>query len=255
VSFPPPAASSAPGGCAHDLCQLGPKLDASCNSCVQNICDKDPYCCNGGYLSYYSFQPEWDARCIAEVATYCPGSQCAPPAPLPPISPQKKSAPLPMEAGVHYAIRLTYDNSSSDKTIRLLWASPRQGKQAVPQYALLPPGPPNNAGSGLNVTFFATKSDNGMVKADGDRLRCDRGPFADADDRPARFAAGRRPGGACRRLVWQAVAPVGHPSAVRRGSLRQRRRERTDHRHRRDQLGRGADHRRHRRRRDRAGWS
>ena len=167
VSFPPPAASSAPGGCAHDLCQLGPKLDASCNSCVQNICDKDPYCCNGGYLSYYSFQPEWDARCIAEVATYCPGSQCAPPAPLPPISPQKKSAPLPMEAGVHYAIRLTYDNSSSDKTIRLVWASPRQGKQAVPQYALLPPGPPNNAGSGLNVTFFATKSDNGMVKADG----------------------------------------------------------------------------------------
>jgi hypothetical protein len=51
VSFPAPPPSSAPGGCAHDLCVLGDKLDPSCNSCVTAICAKDPYCCNGGYLS------------------------------------------------------------------------------------------------------------------------------------------------------------------------------------------------------------
>ena len=91
VTFPGPPASSAPGGCAHDLCTLGSKLDASCNGCVHDICDKDPYCCDGGYLSYYSVEPEWDARCIAEVATYCPGFSCAPPPPPAGVSPQTKS--------------------------------------------------------------------------------------------------------------------------------------------------------------------
>jgi len=165
MSTPPPG-SSAPGGCAHDLCLPGAKLDASCNSCVHDICEKDPYCCDGGYLSYYSFLPEWDARCIAEVATYCPGSHCNPlPAPAP-VSPLRKLDAVPLKAGVHYAIRLEYDNATSDKTIRLLWASPRQGKQAVPGYALQPPGPPDNAGSGLNVTYFGTKLENSTVKAD-----------------------------------------------------------------------------------------
>jgi len=169
VAFPGSPPSSAPGGCGHDLCQPGDKLDASCNSCVATICapDHDPYCCNGGYLSYYSFQPVWDARCMAEVATYCGPSHCTPPNPDPPISPQKKSTDVAMQAGVHYAIKLTYDNATADKTIRLLWISPRTGKQAVPQYGFQPPGPALNAGSGLNVTYFATKTDNGVVKADG----------------------------------------------------------------------------------------
>ena len=43
-----------------------------------------------------------------------------------------------MKAGVHYAIRLDYSNPSSDPTIRFLWASARQGKQAIPQFALYP---------------------------------------------------------------------------------------------------------------------
>ena len=33
---------SAPGGCAHDLCELGDKLDASCNWLrARQVCDKD----------------------------------------------------------------------------------------------------------------------------------------------------------------------------------------------------------------------
>jgi hypothetical protein len=168
VAFAAAPMSSAPGGCAHDLCQPGPKLDASCNSCVHDICDKDPFCCDGGYLSYYSFEPAWDARCIAEVATYCPGSSCA--APPGPGSAQKKTTAVPLQAGVHYTMRLAYSNPSTDKTVRLLWASARQAKQAVPQFALLPPGPPNNAGAGLNVTYFATKTESGAVKPDLDKV-------------------------------------------------------------------------------------
>src|SRR5204863_7065226 len=114
----------------------------------------------------YSFLPEWDARCIAEVANYCAPYHCTAPDPGPPISPSQKSADVPLTAGVHYGIRLTYSNNTADKTIRLLWVSPRQAKQPVPQYALTPPGPPQNAGSGLNVTYFSTKTDLGVVKAD-----------------------------------------------------------------------------------------
>ena len=68
-------------------------------------------CCDGGYLSYYSFEPTWDAKCIAEVAQYCPGSKCTTPPPLPPgVSGQKKSAAKALQAGVHYPIRIEFDN-------------------------------------------------------------------------------------------------------------------------------------------------
>jgi hypothetical protein len=187
VAFGAAPVSSAPGGCAHDLCTPGDKLDASCNSCVHDICDKDPYCCNGGYLSYYSTEPEWDARCIAEVAAYCGGSSCAPPPG--PGSPQKKTVSVPLHAGVRYRLHFDYSNPTTDKTIRLLWSSPRQAKQVIPQFALLPPGPPNNAGSGLNVTYFATKSQNGVVKSDLSKVVAS-GAVADLSLTPAVGTAG-----------------------------------------------------------------
>ena len=148
--------SSAPGGCAHSLCQVGEKLDATCNSCVHDICDKDPYCCNGGYLSYYSFEPEWDARCIAEVATTCAPSKCTDPiAPPPGVSPQMKFSEIPLQAGVHYSFRFDYTNPSLDLTARLLWSSPSVAKQAIPQTSLYPKASaPTAVGSGLNVAYF-----------------------------------------------------------------------------------------------------
>ena len=168
VTFPGPPASSPPpqGACGHDLCTEGPKLNSSCNACAASICAVDHYCCDGGYLSYYSFLPEWDARCIAEVSAYCAPYKCTAPDPPPPISPSQKSADVPLTAGVHYRLRLTYTNNTADKTIRLLWISSRQAKQPVPQFALQPPGPPDNTGSGLNVTYFSTKTELGVVKAD-----------------------------------------------------------------------------------------
>ena len=159
VSFPAPPASTAPGGCAHSLCEVGPKLDASCNTCVATICaaTHDPYCCDGGYLSYYSFEPEWDARCIAEVAAYCAPSKCTDPIPPPPgVSPQTKSADVPLQAGVHYTFRFDYDNPSlTDSTVRLLWSSPSTAKGAIPQTAFYPKASsPTAAGAGLNVVYF-----------------------------------------------------------------------------------------------------
>ena len=155
VTYTAPIASSAPGGCAHDLCLPGDKLDASCNSCVQAICAKDPYCCDGGYLSYYSYLPVWDARCIAEVETYCAPSRCAP---TPGAgSPEKKTDTVALKAGVHHTIRLEYKNPTGDKTIRLLWSSPHQNKQVIPSFALYPKAAtPTGQGAGLNITLFGT---------------------------------------------------------------------------------------------------
>jgi len=168
LPFPAPPPSSAPGGCAHDLCAPGPMLDDSCNPCVTAICAKDPFCCNGGYLSYYSADPVWDAKCMSEVAQYCPGFKCNTPAPLPPgVSPQKKSGSKALQAGVHYPIRIEFDNSSADKTMRLLWSSASQAKQTVPQFALYPrDAAVGNVGAGLNAIYFGATRQNGVVTPD-----------------------------------------------------------------------------------------
>src|SRR5205814_8626971 len=58
----PPEAPAPPlaPGCAHDICALGDKLAASssyqaaCHPCVDQICAQDPFCCQGGYRSYYA---------------------------------------------------------------------------------------------------------------------------------------------------------------------------------------------------------
>jgi hypothetical protein len=71
VLAPPPAGPPLAPACPHDICAIGAKLTAStgtteaCDPCVDQICAKDPFCCNGGYLSYYSTEPEWDAKCVA----------------------------------------------------------------------------------------------------------------------------------------------------------------------------------------------
>jgi hypothetical protein len=51
--------------CAHDICVQGVALDDNCNSCVDEICDVDPYCCN----------VEWDGICVGEVSSVC-GLSC-----------------------------------------------------------------------------------------------------------------------------------------------------------------------------------
>lgn len=59
---PPPA----PSTCAHDRCVTGAKLDASCDSCVADVCAADPYCC----------QSSWDSQCKGEVGSIC-GLSCS----------------------------------------------------------------------------------------------------------------------------------------------------------------------------------
>jgi ADYC domain-containing protein/HYR domain-containing protein/PA14 domain-containing protein len=164
-----PAGNSAPPGCGHDLCEYGDKLDLGCNWCVDKICaaNVDSYCCNGGYLSYYSFEPVWDAKCISEVNQHCGAGMCSTPPIGAPGPAQKKFGPVPMVAGVRYAISLTYDSTATDKTIRLQWSSARQSKEVIPQFALFPKDvPAGGLGAGLNVAYFGTTTVNNVVKPD-----------------------------------------------------------------------------------------
>jgi hypothetical protein len=164
ATLPPPSPPGPPlaPACPHDVCALGPKLTASttttpaCDPCVDKICDKDPFCCNGGYLSYYSSEPEWDAKCVTEVATLC-GLSCK--NPLPSTSTKRRSTgPVSLQAGARYHVRLKLNAGTPDLTAQLLWASPRQPREIVPAGVLYPPTAPQGRGAGLNVVSFATKS-------------------------------------------------------------------------------------------------
>ena len=84
------------------------------------------------------------------------------------VSPQKKSVAVSLKAGVHYTVRLEYDNPTGDTTIRLLWASARQAQagdsrssRCTPKARSRPARAPD-----LNVTYFATTTVNNKVKTD-----------------------------------------------------------------------------------------
>jgi hypothetical protein len=163
ASLPPPAPPAPPvaPGCPHDICAIGPKLAAStttveaCDPCIDQVCAQDPYCCDGGYLSYYSTEPEWDAKCVAEVGALC-GVSCK--NPLPTTTTRHRSmAPVALQAGVRYHVRLKLEAGTPDLTTQLLWASPRQSREVVPTGALSPARAREDRGSGLNVVSFATK--------------------------------------------------------------------------------------------------
>jgi hypothetical protein len=47
--------------CGHSICDTGFALSRTCDSCVLNICERDPFCCSGS----------WDSICVSEVASVC----------------------------------------------------------------------------------------------------------------------------------------------------------------------------------------
>ena len=61
----PPAADGGADGaastCAHPVCAVGPALAKGCDACATQLCTQDAYCCGA----------EWDATCVAEVASIC----------------------------------------------------------------------------------------------------------------------------------------------------------------------------------------
>ncbi|MBW2693214.1 MAG: hypothetical protein JRE57_11365 [Deltaproteobacteria bacterium] len=65
-----PAPAEAQPVCAHDICESGDALASNCDSCVQDICRFDPYCCDGA-------QGGWDDFCIEKVLTECGDWICA----------------------------------------------------------------------------------------------------------------------------------------------------------------------------------
>ncbi len=54
-----------PPSCAHDLCETGGLLSATCDDCVEDICVVDPFCCNNS----------WDNLCVNQVQSVC-GQSC-----------------------------------------------------------------------------------------------------------------------------------------------------------------------------------
>ena len=173
----PPANSTTPA-CAHDVCDIGEKLAATtlaqpaCSTCVDLICNPltgDPYCCNGGYLSYYSSEPEWDAKCVAEVKSIC-NIDCSRPPPNP-IGTQHQTAGILLQAGVRHQISLAFDSVATlTAKMQLQWASPSQNKQVIPTTQLFPDRGPVNLGAGLNAVTFATKETAAGTVADLDTL-------------------------------------------------------------------------------------
>ncbi len=47
--------------CGHSICETGAAVSATCDTCVVNICDRDPFCCTNS----------WDGICVSEVSTIC----------------------------------------------------------------------------------------------------------------------------------------------------------------------------------------
>ncbi len=55
VSYPD-CANACGGGCSHDECSIGAKLDDMCSPCATDVCMADPYCCS----------TDWDSYCVDE---------------------------------------------------------------------------------------------------------------------------------------------------------------------------------------------
>ena len=228
VTFATPAPSTAPGGCAHDLCLPGDKLDASCNSCVHDVCQADPYCCNGGYLSYYSLEPVWDARCIAEVQTYCAPATCAP---VRHRRSRRKRSRTRSRCRRACTTRFASHTRTRQPTrpSACCGRARRRAKQVIPPFALYPKAvTPAGLGAGLNVTLFA---DATSASRDG-HTRVDHAGGRGRDHRPVTVAGGRSRRDACRRLAGATVdtvagkplPPMHGPPALRRRGIRQRQR-------------------------------
>jgi hypothetical protein len=51
--------------CAHDVCDVGDALGASCDSCAASVCAQDNFCCTSS----------WDAQCVQTAESVC-GVDC-----------------------------------------------------------------------------------------------------------------------------------------------------------------------------------
>lgn len=49
------------GSCAHDECEVGVALDASCSECAKKVCDADSFCCASS----------WDEACVSGAKNLC----------------------------------------------------------------------------------------------------------------------------------------------------------------------------------------
>ena len=167
------ARHAAPGGCAHDLCALGDKLDASCNSCVHAHLRTPIRTAATAATSRTTRSSRRGTRSASPRSrSTARASKCRRRCRAARRVARRRSRPRSRAAGgraLHDQARVQ-TTRAADKTIRLLWASTSQAKQAIPQFALYP----KDAAAGRRRrrpqrrSPSRPRSQNGVVKPDLD---------------------------------------------------------------------------------------
>jgi len=167
---PPPTPSTLAPGClasaagGHDICDKGVKLDATCSPCAATICQFDPFCCNGGYVSPYVTEPEWDAKCVAQVKTLC-NLNCT--SELAAGRRTRRSAPIALMSGAKYDLVVTHHHTTStSEAFQLLWQSARVALAPIAGDYLAAESTPQIAGTGFNTVYYNNNDNNGIITPD-----------------------------------------------------------------------------------------
>ena len=152
-----------PAGGGHSICDSGGKLQASCSACAATICQVDPFCCDGGYVSPYVTEPEWDSKCIAQVKTLC-GVDC----PHAPGHGTARTGTVQLKSGVKYGFKITHHHTTSEpEELQVLWQSPRMPLSPIAADYLFAETAPQDAGTGFNTIYYNNNDNNvGSVTAD-----------------------------------------------------------------------------------------
>ena len=222
----PPARARRPGGCAHDLCALGDKLDASCNSCVHDICGRRPVLLRrrvplvllaGAGLGRALCRRGRDLLARPQMRAAAPRRLAS------------NEVGRRRVAGAACTTRSASStrNPTARQDHRPAVVERATAKQAIPPFALVPGRRrPTGNGAGLNITSSGTRQADETLKPDLDKAVA-AGMVADLSLAPAIGQSACRSSTSSRRRrrgVGQAGAAAARAPALRRGGVRRRHR-------------------------------
>src|SRR4029079_14517996 len=118
----------------------------------------------GGYVSPYVTEPEWDAKCVAQVKTLC-NLNCT--SELAAGRQTRRSAPIALKSGVKYDIVVTHHHTTSTpEAFQLLWQSARVPLAPIAGDYLVAQSTPQIAGTGFNTVYYNNNDNNGVITPD-----------------------------------------------------------------------------------------
>jgi hypothetical protein len=62
--------------CSHDACEVGDAMSASCDGCIAELCELDPYCCESSYDETCVAEAQTIATCGCEPVVTCAHDEC-----------------------------------------------------------------------------------------------------------------------------------------------------------------------------------